>query len=142
MSCRHFLRSRGKCTVFSSDQHDLYSVYRHHGSELHHLIGYGSRRQHLWRRASAAGGCDWDLPAEAEPGEGCIPVTVFSITKIMEAVWDIILRYYFTVNGTDVISIMRDDILQGRSQAYWKVDQHTLHFFDKETEANIGYPEE
>ena len=63
----------------------------------------------------------------------------------MEAVWDIIfiiLRYYFTVNGTDVISIMRDDILQGRSQAYWKVDQHTLHFFDKETEANIGYPEE
>ena len=46
------------------------------------------------------------------------------------------------VNGTDVISIMRDDILQGRSQAYWKVDQHTLHFFDKETEANIGYPEE
>lgn len=63
----------------------------------------------------------------------------------MEAVWDIIfiiLRYYFTVNGTDVISIMRDDILQGRSQAYWKVDQHTLHFFDKATEANIGYPEE
>lgn len=50
--------------------------------------------------------------------------------------------YYFTVNGTDVISIMRDDILQGRSQAYWKVDQHTLHFFDKATEANIGYPEE
>lgn len=41
--------------------------------------------------------------------------------------------YYFTVNGTDVISIMRDDILQGRSQAYWKVDQHTLHFFDKAT---------
>lgn len=69
-------------------------------------------------------------------------MTVFSITKIMEAVWDIILRYYFTVNWTDVISIMRDDILQGRSQAYWKVDQHTLHFFDKETEANIGYPEE
>lgn len=67
---------------------------------------------------------------------------VFSITKIMEAVWDIILRYYFTVNGTDVISIMREDILQGRSQAYWKVDQHTLHFFDKATEANIGYPEE
>lgn len=63
----------------------------------------------------------------------------------MEAVWDIIfiiLRYYFTVNGTDVISIMRDDILQGRSQAYWKIDQHTLHFFDKATEANIGYPEE
>ena len=63
----------------------------------------------------------------------------------MEAVWDIIfiiLRYYFTVNGTDVVSIMRDDILQGRSQVYWKVDQHTLHFFDKATEANIGYPEE
>lgn len=36
--------------------------------------------------------------------------------------------YYFTVNGTDVISIMRDDILQGRFQACWKVDQHTLHF--------------
>lgn len=50
--------------------------------------------------------------------------------------------YYFTVNGTDVVSIMRDDILQGRSQVYWKVDQHTLHFFDKATEANIGYPEE
>jgi len=30
--------------------------------------------------------------------------------------------YYFTVNGTDVVSIMRDDILQGRSQVYWKVD--------------------
>lgn len=61
----------------------------------------------------------------------------------MEAVWDIIfiiLRYYFTVNGTDVISIMREDILRGRSQTYWKVDQHTLYFFDKATEANIGYP--
>ena len=50
--------------------------------------------------------------------------------------------YIIMMMGTDVISIMRDDILQGRSQAYWKVDQHTLHFFDKETEANIGYPEE
>lgn len=137
MSCRHFLRSRGKCTVFSSDQHDLYSVYRHHGSELHHLIGYGSRRQHLWRRASVAGGCDRNLPAEAEPGEGCIPVTVQYHEDYGSRV-----GYYFTVNGTDVISIMREDILQGRSQAYWKVDQHALHFFDKATEANIGYPEE
>lgn len=73
----------------------------------------------------------------AEPGEGCIPVIVQYHEDYGSRV-----GYYFTVNGTDVISIMRDDILQGRSQAYWKVDQHTLHFFDKETEANIGYPEE
>ena len=68
---------------------------------------------------------------------GCIPVTVQYHEDYGSRV-----GYYFTVNGTDVISIMRDDILQGRFQAYWKVDQHTLHFFDKATEANIGYPEE
>ena len=68
---------------------------------------------------------------------GCIPVTVQYHEDYGSRV-----GYYFTVNGTDVISIMRDDILQGGSQAYWKVDQHTLHFFDKATEANIGYPEE
>ena len=78
-----------------------------------------------------------DVTLQAEPGEGCIPVTVQYHEDYGSRV-----GYYFTVNGTDVISIMREDILQGRSQAYWKVDQHTLHFFDKETEANIGYPEE
>ena len=78
-----------------------------------------------------------DVMLQAEPGEGCIPVTVQYHEDYGSRV-----GYYFTVNGTDVISIMREDILQGRSQAYWKVDQHTLHFFDKATEANIGYPEE
>lgn len=78
-----------------------------------------------------------DVTLQAEPGEGSIPVTIQYHEDYGSRV-----GYYFTVNGTDVISIMRDDILQGRSQAYWKVDQHTLHFFDKATEANIGYPEE
>lgn len=46
----------------------------------------------------------------AEPGEGCIPVIVQYHEDYGSRV-----GYYFTVNGTDVISIMRDDILQGRS---------------------------
>lgn len=137
MSCRHFLRSRGKCTVFSSDRtifipftvtmvpnyitlSDMGLVDSIYGVALPQLAD--ATRIFLLRQSQE---------------RAVIPVTIQYHEDYGSRV-----GYYFTVNGTDVISIMREDILQGRSQAYWKVDQHTLHFFDKATEANIGYPEE
>lgn len=137
MSCRHFLRSRGKCTVFSSDRtifipftvtmvpnyitlSDMGLVDSIYGVALPQLAD--ATRIFLLRQSQE---------------RAVIPVTIQYHEDYGSRV-----GYYFTVNGTDVISIMREDILQGRSQAYWKVDQHTLHFFDKATEANVGYPEE
>lgn len=77
-----------------------------------------------------------DITLSAEPSEGAIPVQIQYHEDYGSRV-----GYYFSINGQDVISIMREDILQGQSKAYWKVDQNELHFFDKDTEMNIGYPD-
>ena len=76
-----------------------------------------------------------DVVLTTEPSEGAIPVNVQYHEDYGSRV-----GYYFSVNGQDVISIMREDILQGRTEAYWKVNQNELHFFDQDTESNIGYP--
>ncbi len=78
-----------------------------------------------------------DITLQASPGENCIPVTIQYHEDYGSRV-----GYYFKINGEDVISIMREDILQGCSEAYWNINQKALHFFDKETEENIGYPED
>lgn len=78
-----------------------------------------------------------DVVLTAEAEEGAVPVTVQYHEDYGSRV-----GYYFTVNGAEVIAIMRDDVLAGRSEAWWKPNPRTLHFFNKETEQNIGYPEE
>lgn len=77
-----------------------------------------------------------DVVLYPEPGAGRIPVTVQYQEDYGSRV-----GYYFTVNGEDVISIMRDDVLQGKKEAYWDVNQNKLHFFDAGTGRNVGYPE-
>ena len=77
-----------------------------------------------------------DIALSLEPGENKIPVHIQYHEDYGSRV-----GYYFTINGTDVISIMRDDVLQGRTDAYWEVPQDHLHFFNKDTEDNIGYPD-
>lgn len=77
-----------------------------------------------------------DIALSLEPGENKIPVHIQYHEDYGSRV-----GYYFTINGTDVISIMRDDVLQGRTDAYWDVPQEHLHFFNKDTEDNIGYPD-
>lgn len=72
----------------------------------------------------------------ADPEEGAVPVTVQYQEDYGSQV-----AYYFTVNGAEVISIMRRDRLQGAQTAYWKPDPQALHFFDARSEKNIGYPE-
>lgn len=78
-----------------------------------------------------------DITLTAEPEEGSVPVTVQYHEDYGSRV-----GYYFTVNGEELISIMRDDVLQGCRQAYWKPNPKALHFFDAKTEKNIGYPAE
>lgn len=89
------------------------------------------------RGALLAGIRPEDMTLTAEPEEGAIPVTVQYHEDYGSRV-----GYYFTVNGEEVIAIMRDDVLAGRTRAWWKPNPRALHFFDKETEQNIGYPEE
>lgn len=78
-----------------------------------------------------------DIALQAESGENCVPVTIQYHEDYGSRV-----GYYFKINGEDVISIMREDVLHGCTEAYWKINQASLHFFDKQTENNIGYPEE
>ena len=77
-----------------------------------------------------------DIVLTAEPEEGAVPVTVQYHEDYGSRV-----GYYFTVNGEEIIAIMRDDVLHGQTEAYWKPDPKALHLFDAATEANIGYPE-
>lgn len=77
-----------------------------------------------------------DISLSLEPGVNKIPVHIQYHEDYGSRV-----GYYFTINGTDVISIMRDDVLQGNTDAYWEVPQDHLHFFNKDTEDNIGYPD-
>lgn len=97
-----------------------------------------------WRERIAASGSERLLAATRpedicllpEKEEGAVPVTVQYHEDYGSRV-----GYYFSVNGEDVISIMREDVLAGRTEAYWKPDMKKLHFFDAATEKNIGYPE-
>ncbi len=77
-----------------------------------------------------------DVVLTTEPGEGRIPVSIQYHEDYGSRV-----GYYFTVNGVDVISIMRDDILKGQTEAYWDVDSKHVHFFDNDTDMNVGYPD-
>ncbi len=78
-----------------------------------------------------------DITLQSKPGENCVPVTVQYHEDYGSRV-----GYYFKIDGEDVISIMREDVLHGCTEAYWNIEQTSLHFFDKNTEENIGYPEE
>ncbi|MDY6084207.1 MAG: ABC transporter ATP-binding protein [Dialister sp.] len=78
-----------------------------------------------------------DVVLSPDKGKNSIPVSVQYHEDYGSRV-----GYYFTVNGTDVISIMREDVLQGRAEAYWHVNERKLHFFDSETTESIGYPPE
>ena len=78
-----------------------------------------------------------DITLQSKPGENSVPVTVQYHEDYGSRV-----GYYFKINGEDVISIMREDVLHGCTEAYWNIEQTSLHFFDKNTEENIGYPEE
>lgn len=78
-----------------------------------------------------------DMTIQIEDGENCVPIQI----QYQED-YGSRMGYYFNIHGEDLIAIMREDILQGRKEAYWLVDQTRLHFFDKATEKNIGYPEE
>ncbi len=77
-----------------------------------------------------------DVVLSETAGENKIPVTVQYHEDYGSRV-----GYYFTVNGEEVISIMREDVLHGVSEAYWDIDRTALHFFDGKTGNNIGYPE-
>lgn len=77
-----------------------------------------------------------DITLSLEPGENKVPVHIQYQEDYGSRV-----GYYFSINGEDVISIMRDDVLQGRTEAYWSVPQDHLHLFNQETENNIGYPD-
>ncbi len=77
-----------------------------------------------------------DVSLTETEGDGNIPVTVQYHEDYGSRV-----GYYFTVNGEDVISIMREDVLQGNMSAYWHVDERDIHFFNRETGENIGYPD-
>ena len=77
-----------------------------------------------------------DVVLTETPGENTVPVTVQYKEDYGSR-----MGYYFSVNGTDVISIMREDVLHGVLEAYWDVKRTALHFFDKETGQNIGYPD-
>lgn len=78
-----------------------------------------------------------DITLQSKPGENSVPVTVQYHEDYGSRV-----GYYFKIDGEDVISIMREDVLHGCTEAYWNIEQTSLHFFDKNTEENIGYPEE
>ena len=78
-----------------------------------------------------------DITLTAEPEAGSVPVEIQYHEDYGSRV-----GYYFTVNGEEVIAIMRDDVLHGAGHAYWKPDPKTLHFFDAKTESNVGYPAE
>lgn len=77
-----------------------------------------------------------DVSLASEPGDGKIPVTIQYHEDYGSR-----LGYYFTINGEDVISIMREDIVHGSTAAYWRVNEKDIHFFNKETGENIGYPD-
>lgn len=50
--------------------------------------------------------------------------------------------FYFTVNGQEMVSIMQEHTITRHSELYWNIVPEKLHFFDYETEQNIGYPVE
>lgn len=108
-----------------------------------HLNGHEVRMTEGWSGKTALHGQPVEagirpeaIVLSAEPSEGAVPVSVQYHEDYGSRV-----GYYFTVNGKEVISIMPEDILNGCTQAFWKVDPKALHFFDAASGFNIGYPE-
>ena len=50
--------------------------------------------------------------------------------------------FYFNVNGQEMVSIMQEHVVQEHADLYWNIQPNKLHFFDYDTEMNVGYPEE
>ena len=113
------------------------------GKELHMNDSTISMNNEWMDILTASGAGEFQLGIRAEDitivpdaEEGTIPVKINYHEDYGSRV-----AYYFTINGAEVIAIMREDVLHGASTGYWKVDQRHFHFFNKETGNNTGYPE-
>lgn len=52
------------------------------------------------------------------------------------------VSFYTEIGGEELISIMPEDRFSKGERVCWNLLPEKLHFFDRETERNIGYPEE
>lgn len=50
--------------------------------------------------------------------------------------------YYFLLNGVEMIAMCAEQSVSLEEPVYWLPNQERLHFFDADTELNIGYPAE
>ena len=50
--------------------------------------------------------------------------------------------FYTEIDGEELISIMPEDEFAKGEAVCWNILPEKLHFFDRETTQNIGYPEE
>jgi sn-glycerol 3-phosphate transport system ATP-binding protein len=69
--------------------------------------------------------------------------TEFSIPVKIQYVEDYGNRIglYFTVNGVEVISILPEqNVVVSDRDVYWNLSIEKMHFFDGNTEKNLGYP--